>query len=106
MSTDLEAQIAEVLATHIAEAHYYIDGGGEGHMECRGCDGKWASFHGFYEHQAAMLAPLIREAQAKVLTEFADAHRMPEPLFMDDGRAVTVGDLLREKAAQLRSNDE
>ena len=57
------------------------------------------------EHVAAMLAPLIRESQAKVLTEFADAHRMPQPLFMDDGRAVTVGDLLREKAAQLRSND-
>lgn len=57
----------------------------------------------FARHLHDVLAPLIREAQAKVLTEFADAHRMPEPLFMDDGRAVTVGDLLREKAAQLRS---
>lgn len=63
--TTLEARIAEVLGAHNPEAHYYIDGGGEGHMECRGCDGKWASFHGFYAHQAAMLAPLIREHEAE-----------------------------------------
>lgn len=67
--TTLEARIAEVLAAHNPEAHYYIDGGGEGHMECRGCDGKWASFHGFYAHQASMLAPVIREAQAEAWDE-------------------------------------
>lgn len=70
MST-LEARIAEVLAAHNPEAHYYNDDGDD-HMECHGCDGKWASFHGFYAHQAAMLAPLIREAQAEAWEEGRD----------------------------------
>ena len=99
MST-LEARIAEVLAAHNPEAHYYIDGGGEGHMECRGCDGKWASFHGFYAHQAAMLAPLIREREIDVWDEcdnaWTAAHKMSnyDPWeFLPDGNPYRADNL-------------
>lgn len=62
MST-LEARIAEVLGTHTPEVIYY--NAEEGHVACHGCDWTGASFSGFYDHQAAMLAPVIAEAQAE-----------------------------------------
>lgn len=65
--SDLEARIAEVLGTHTPEVIYY--NAEEGHVSCHGCDWTGASFSGFYDHQAAMLAPVIREREAAAWAE-------------------------------------
>ncbi len=46
---------------------------------------------------------IIAQAKAEALVAFADAHRMPWTMFMDDSRAVTIGELLREQAAEYRA---
>lgn len=59
---DLASVIAATLAAHACEVVYYI--GGAGHISCHGCDGNWASFHGFHEHQARAVLAAISEAGA------------------------------------------
>lgn len=61
MST-IQERIETVLSEHTPNIVYY--NAEEGHVGCHGCKWVGASFTGFYAHQAAMLAPVIREERA------------------------------------------
>ena len=81
---------ARVEARHAAYAGY------QRHIE----HGSGATLAGALNAALEAAAPIIAaQAKAEALSAFADAHRMPEPMFMDNGRVVTVGDLIREQAA-------
>ena len=96
--------IQERIETVLAEHHYTLEPENAGctSIVCR-CSNRYGLFETYRTHVAAMLAPLIREAQAQVLIEFADGHRIPKPMFQGRTMRVTVNDLLRAKAAELRS---
>lgn len=57
---DMESIIAAVLLAHAPRIVYYS--AEEGHVSCHGCDGNWASFDGFYTHQARAVLDALTEA--------------------------------------------
>lgn len=99
MST-IQERTETILSEHHYTAHEERDGLFT--IVCR-CTNRYGLFETYHAHVAVMLAPLIREAQAQVLIEFADGHRIPTPMFQGRTMRVTVNDLLRAKAAELRS---
>lgn len=54
--------IAAALEAHAPIIVYYS--AEEGHVSCHGCDGNWASFDGFYAHQACAVLAALSEAGA------------------------------------------
>lgn len=100
--TDFQAAIAEVLAAHWSVSTHtdrkpYVD-------KCDGCgavvltwDTSMDAKDALSAHQAAMLAPIIRDAQAEALREAAD-----DPNVRLSGHSGISIQAVRRRAAQLR----
>lgn len=109
--SDLEARIAEVLAVHAAKRPW----SDAGVMRCSCTERFVAEFvhqqNALHRtHLAAMLAPVIREAQAEALEAFGHMHLNPE---QDENYNKTARAgrgyyraLIETRAKRIRSNDE
>lgn len=92
---DMEAGIARVLAWHHSRQAMV----GTQH-KCVKCNEWFATADGFAAHQAAMITPLIAEAQAVALEEAADE------LNPRGEKLGAYSNWLRARVNQLRSSDE